>query len=72
MLDYTTLWVIKNYNTYNEIDAIFSDIHISQGSQSSAETRLRRGGILKHKFVANLLPSPSVKKFENRLIFGEV
>jgi len=35
-------------------------------------TCLRRGGIFKHKFVANLLPSPSVKKFDNRLIFGEV
>jgi len=29
-------------------------------------------GIFKHTFVANLLLSPSVKKFENRLIFGEV
>jgi len=38
----------------------FSDIHISQGSVS---TWLRRGGIFKHEFVANLLLSPLVKKF---------
>jgi len=36
----------------------FSDIHISQGA-----TCLRRGGIFKH-FVANLLPSSSVKKMK--------
>jgi len=47
----------------------FSDIHIWQGSVA---TRLRRDGIFKHVFVANLLTSPPVKKFENRLIFGEV
>ena len=48
----------------------FSDIRISQGSVT---TCLRRGGIFKHTFVANLLPSPSVKKkFENLFIFGEV
>ena len=28
-------------------------------------TRLRRGGIFKHDFVANLVPSLAVKKFEN-------
>ena len=28
--------------------------------------------IFKHDFVANLLPSPPVKKNKNRLIFGEV
>jgi len=33
---------------------------------------LRRGGIFKHKFVANLLPSPSVKKPEKRVIFGDI
>jgi len=33
---------------------------------------LSRGGIFKHDFVANLLPSSSAKKFENRLIFVEV
>jgi len=36
----------------------FFDIHISQGSVA---THFRRGGILKHEFVANLLLSPSVK-----------
>ena len=38
----------------------FSDVHISQGSIA---TCLKRGGIFKHEFVANLLPSPLVKKF---------
>jgi len=47
----------------------FFGIHISQGSVA---TCLRRGWIFKHAFVANLLLSSSVKKFENRLIFGEV
>jgi len=37
----------------------FFDIHISQGSVA---TCLRRRGIFKHEFVANLLQSPSVKK----------
>ena len=37
----------------------FSDIHISQGSVA---TCLKRGGIFKHEFVANLLPSPLLKK----------
>ena len=40
-------------------DAIF-DIHVSQGSVA---TCLKHGGIFKHEFVANLLPSPLVKKF---------
>ena len=36
-------------------------------------TCLRYGEIFKHEFFfANLLLIPSVKKFENRLIFGEV
>ena len=35
-------------------------------------TCLRGGGLFKHKCVANLLPSPSVKKCENWLIFREV
>jgi len=35
-------------------------------------TCLRRGEIFKHEFVANLLLSLPVKKFENRLIFGDV
>jgi len=38
----------------------FFDIHISQGSVA---TCLKRVGIFKHEFVANLLPSPLVKKF---------
>ena len=38
----------------------FSDIHISQGSVA---TRLKCGGMFKHEFVANLLPSLLVKKF---------
>ena len=37
----------------------FFDIHISQGT---VETCLRRDGIFKHEFIANLLPSPPVKK----------
>jgi len=37
----------------------FFCIHISQGS---VETCLKRGGIFKHEFIANLLPSRLVKK----------
>jgi len=37
----------------------FFYIHISQGSVA---TCLKRGGIFKHEFVANLLPSRLVKK----------
>ena len=40
--------------------------------QGSVVTCLRRGEIFKHEFVANLLRSPSVEKYENRSIFGEV
>ena len=47
----------------------FSDIHISQGSVA---TCLKRGGIFKHEFVANLLQSQILKIFENRIIIGEV
>ena len=48
----------------------FFCIHISQGSVA---TCLKRGGILKHEFVANLLPSRLLKKkFENRVIVNEV
>jgi len=47
----------------------FFCIHISQGSVA---TRLKPGGIFKHDFVANLLPRPLVKNFENRIIVGEV
>jgi len=32
----------------------------------------QRGGMSKYRFVANLLPSISAKKIENRLIFDEV
>ena len=35
-------------------------------------TCLKRGGIFKHEFVANLLPSRLVKNFENRIIVSEV
>jgi len=47
----------------------FLCIHISQGSVA---TCLKRGGIFKHEFVANLLPSPLVKKFKNRIIVGKL
>jgi len=47
----------------------FFCIHISQGSVA---TCVKRGGIFKHQFVANLLPSQLVKKIENRIIVGEV
>jgi len=47
----------------------FFCIHISQGSVA---TCLKRDGIFKHDFVANLLPSQLVKKIENRIIVGEV
>ena len=53
------LWFIINCNMYFRMMP-FSDIHISQGSVA---TCLKRGGIFKHKFVANLLLSPLVKKF---------
>jgi len=48
----------------------FFCIHISQGSVA---TCLKRGGIFKHEFVANLLPSRLVKKkLKNRIIVSEV
>ena len=48
----------------------FFCIHISRGSVA---TCLKRGGIFKHEFVANLLPSRLVKNFfENRIIVSEV
>jgi len=47
----------------------FCDIHISQGSVA---TCLKRGGIFKHEFVANLLQSLTVKFFKNLIIIGEV
>jgi len=39
----------------------FSDIHISQGSVA---TYLRRGGIFKYVFIANLPVSLPVKEFQ--------
>ena len=49
----------------------FFCIHISQGG--SVATCLKRGEIFKHELVANLLPSPLVKKnCENRIIVNEV
>jgi len=47
----------------------FFCIHISQ---DSVATCLKRGGMFKHEFVANLLPSKLVKKNENRIIVSEV
>jgi len=47
----------------------FLNIHISQGSVA---TRLGCGGMFIYHLVANFLLSPTVKNFENRLIFGEV
>ena len=47
----------------------FCCIHISQGNVA---TCLKSGGIFKHEFVANLLPSMLVKKLENQIIVGEV
>ena len=50
----------------------FFCIRVSQGSVAVA-TCLKRGGIVKHEFVANLLPSRLVKKFfKNRIIVSEV
>jgi len=48
---------------------LFYCIHISQGSVA---TCLQRGGIFKHEYVANSLPSRLVKKMENRIIVSEV
>jgi len=61
MLGYISVYlVIYTYFTILILDwRHFSDIHISQGSVA---TCLRRGGIFKRDFVANLLPSPQVKK----------
>jgi len=46
----------------------FFCIHILQGSVA---TCLKHGGIFKHEFVANLLPSRVVKNFENWKIVSE-
>ena len=54
---FATLRFVINYDTYFRLTP-FCDIHISQ---ISVGTRLRRDGIFKHEFVANLLSSTSVK-----------
>ena len=57
--------VIHHYcNTYFRMMPFFC-IHISQ---VSVATCLKRGGMFKYEFVANLLPSRLVKNFENRII----
>jgi len=58
MIGYTT-FDLSLITTHISDERHFSDIQISQGSVA---TCLRRGGIFKHKFLANLLSSPSVKK----------
>ena len=56
----------------------FFCIHISQSSVATCLQHGRifkawwSGGIFKHEFVANLLPSRLVKKIENRIIISEV
>jgi len=53
--------VIYHYIQYIfQIDAVF-DILITH-TQGRVSTGLRRGEIFKHKYAANLLLSPSVKK----------
>jgi len=47
----------------------FSDIHISQGSVA---TCLRRGGVFEINLLQIYYRVPQRKKFENRLMFGEV
>jgi len=47
----------------------FFCIHISQGIVAIC---LKRNGIFKHEFVANLLPSRLVKNFENCIVVSEV
>jgi len=46
----------------------FFYIHILQGSVA---TCLKRGGIFKHEFVANLLPSRLVKKSDNSEVMAK-
>ena len=48
--------------------SLFSDINVSQGSVA---TFVRCGGIFS-SFISNFQLSSLVKKFENRLSFGEV
>jgi len=49
--------------------SLFSDTDVSQGSSA---TPVRCGGIVNDGFVAYILVNLPVKKFENRLTFGEV
>jgi len=49
--------------------SLFFDINVSQGSVA---TFVRCGGIFNYSFITNLLLSPLVKIFKNRLAFGEV
>ena len=58
---YTTLWFIINCNRAYvfQNDAIFLHSYFTR----YVATCLKRGGIFKHEFVANLLPSRLVKKF---------
>jgi len=63
------LVIHHNSNTYFKMMPFFC-IHISHGSVT---TCLKRSGIFKHEFVANLLQSWLVKFFfENRIIISEV
>ena len=57
-LYYLVVYII-NCDTYFRMMP-FCDMHISQGSVA---TCLKRGGIFKQEFVANLLQSLTVKKF---------
>ena len=59
MLGCAILWFIINHNAYFRL-LQFSNIHISQGSVA---TYLRRGGMFKYEFVANLPMSLPVKEF---------
>jgi len=57
MLGYSTLRFIINYNTYFILMSFSTFIF-----HKVVYRRLRRGGIFKHEFVANLLLSPLMKK----------
>jgi len=64
--------VAKSYTTVCFdycLSVAFLNIDISQDSVAPC---LRCGGIFKNDFIANLPLSLRVKKFENRLTFGEV
>ena len=53
------LLTASNKDTYYRMSLV-ADINISQGRVA---THLRCGGILKYDYVANLLPSLTVKEF---------